>query len=153
MKNWRVLIVSLVVVYLVALFGSLLTGNVKSEWYREIKPAITPQNFVFPIVWNILFFLIALSLFFSYIKARKRIEKGNIIAVFAANFLINIAWSLLFFYLKNPKAAFIDIVVLWFSILLMIFVTKKTSKLASWLLLPYLLWVSFAAILNFLIIS
>jgi len=153
MKKIKVLIISLIVVFIVAFLGSLLTGNVKSDWYQAIKPNITPPSFVFPIAWSILFFLIALSLCFSYINAKTKIDKGNIGAVFAANFLVNIAWSLLFFYLKNPAAAFVDIIILWVSILLMIFVTRKTSKLASWLLVPYLLWVSFAVILNFLSIS
>jgi len=150
--NWKVLIISLIVVYLVAFIGSLLTGNVKSDWYIAIKPNITPPGFVFPIVWNILFFLIALSFYFSYTKTKKIIEKADVIAVFAANFIFNIAWSFLFFYIKNPAASFIEIIVLWVSILLMIFVTRKYSKLASYLLLPYLLWVTFASYLNYLIV-
>ena len=81
--NWKVLIVSLVVVYLVAFVGSLFTSPVTdSEWYDSIKPSITPPGWVFPIVWNILFFLIALSLYFSWINAMESDVKKKIAVVF-----------------------------------------------------------------------
>jgi len=149
-KNWKVLVVSLVVVYLVAFIGSLFTSSsVNTDWYKSIKPSITPPNWVFPIVWNVLFFLIALSLYFSWMSAKKN-EKKKIMIVFGINFILNILWSILYFGLKNPVASFFEIIILWFSIILIIFVTSKISKKASWLLVPYLIWVSFAGILNYI---
>lgn len=149
-KNWKVLVVSLVVVYLVAFIGSLFTSSsVNTDWYKSIKPSITPPNWVFPIVWNVLFFLIALSLYFSWMSAKKN-EKKKIMIVFGINFILNILWSILYFRLKNPVASFFELIVLWFSIILMIFVTSKISKKASWLLVPYGIWVGFAGILNYL---
>lgn len=147
--NWKVLVLSLLVVYFVAFVGSLFTSPVtNSEWYDSVKPSITPPSWVFPIVWNILFFLIALSLYFSWINSGKDVRK--VIFVFGINFLLNIFWSVLYFGLKNPFYAFIEIFFLWISIVSMIYVSYNIDKKAGWLLVPYLLWVSFAMVLNYL---
>ena len=148
--NLKVLIFAFIIVAAVAFLGSIFTSStVKSEWYESIKPGITPPNAAFPIAWTILFILIAISLYFAWINS-KRDQKKTIAIVFGINFILNILWSILFFGMRNPKAAFIEIIFLWISILSMILVSWKTSRKASLLLLPYLLWVSFAAILNFL---
>jgi len=148
----KTLVVCIVVVYAVAFIGSLFTtGNTSGEWYESIKPSITPPNWVFPVVWNILFFLIALSLYFSWIHAKN--QKNKIMIVFGINFLLNILWSVLYFTLKNPLYAFIELIFLWLSILTMVLVTYKINKTSSYLLLPYLLWVSFAGVLNYLSIK
>ena len=152
--NWKVLIVSLVVVYLVAFVGSLFTSPVTdSEWYDSIKPSITPPGWVFPIVWNALFFLIGLSLYFTWTSAKKGDIRKKIMIVFGINFVLNVFWSVLYFGLKNPFYAFIEIFVLWISIVSMVYVTYKIDKKAGWLLVPYLLWVSFAIVLNYLSIQ
>lgn len=148
--NWKVLIVCFVVVYAVAFIGSLFTSSaVNTEWYQSIKPAITPPNYVFPIVWNILFFLIAVSLYLAYTSSNKK-QKTKVALVFLVNFILNILWSILYFGAKSPIAAFFEIILLWISIFMMLVVTYKISKKSSYLLIPYLLWVSFAAVLNYL---
>ncbi|MEJ2267977.1 MAG: tryptophan-rich sensory protein [Nanoarchaeota archaeon] len=149
--NYKILIASLIIVYSVALIGSIFTSsNTNTSWYQSIKPSITPPNWVFPVVWNILFFLIALSLYFALIKSNKK-QKKKIIIVFGINFFLNILWSVLFFTMKNPLFSFFELILLWFSILLIIFTTWKINKRSSYLLIPYLLWVSFAGVLNYLI--
>jgi len=149
--NWRTLIVSLALVYLAALIGSVFTSqSVNSQWYQSIKPSITPPSWVFPIVWNILFFLIALSLYFAWINSNKK-EKKVIAAVFALNLIFNMSWSFIFFYLQNPAAGFYDIILILISIIWMIKAASRINKLSAYLLVPYLLWVSFATILNYLI--
>ena len=149
--HWKVLIICLAIVYGVAFLGSVFTsGNTGSEWYQGIKPAITPPNYIFPIVWNILFFLIALSLYSAWIKAKKK-QKKIIALVFGINFFLNALWSYLFFGLKKPNYSFFELIILWFSIISMILITKKIDKKSAWLLIPYLLWVSFAGVLNYLI--
>jgi tryptophan-rich sensory protein len=148
--QWKTLAACLIIVYAVAFIGSFFTSqNTNSEWYKEIRPSITPPNYVFPIVWNILFFLIALSLYFSWTNSNEK-QKTKIAWVFGINFLLNIFWSFLYFGIKQPGFAFLELIVLWFSIVAMISLTSKISKKASWLLVPYLLWVSFAAILNYM---
>ena len=150
--NWKILIVSLAIVYLVALIGSIFTPNaVKSRWYDSIKLGITPPDWVFPIAWSILFFLIALSLYFSLITANKK-QKNSIVLVYGINFFLNILWSVLYFGLKNPLIALFEIIALLVSIIAMIQVSYKIDKKAAYLLIPYLLWVAFATILNLLTI-
>ena len=149
--NWKVLITCLIIVILIACIGSLFTTPaVKSSWYQSNKPSLTPPDIVFPIAWTILFFLIFLALYFSWTSAKTKNSKKKITAVFGFNFLLNIYWSILYFHFKNPTAAFIEIILLWISILMMILITWKINKKSAYLLIPYLLWVSFAAILNFL---
>ncbi len=141
--RWKVLVASFLIVVLVAFVGSMFTRS-NSDYYREIRPEITPPNSVFPIVWNILFFMIALSLYFSWIKTEK------ILILFGVNFLFNILWSLFYFTLQNPLLAFIDLILLWFSILILIIFTYRVDIKSSILLWPYFGWVSFAGILNYL---
>ena len=149
-KNLKVLLICLLVVYATAFAGSLFTSSqTNSQWYMSIKPTITPPNFVFPIAWNILFFLVALSLYFSWTGAKKK-YKLKIALVFGINFLLNILWSLLFFGLKKTNLAFFELILLWISILSMIFITWKVDKKSAWLLVPYAFWVGFAGILNYL---
>jgi translocator protein len=148
--NWKVLIVSLVIVYAVAFLGSLFTSNaVKSDWYQSVKPTITPPNYIFPIVWTILFFLIALSLYFAWLNSNKK-QKNKTALFYGINFVLNILWSVFYFGMKNPLVAFIVILLLWVSILSLIIFSKKINKKSSYLLIPYLLWVSFAIVLNYL---
>jgi len=149
-SNWKVLIVCLVVVYLTAFIGSLFTSqNTNSDWYESIKPKLTPPNWVFPIVWNVLFFLIAMSLYFAWVSGKKT-NKKDIVWVFAVNFGLNILWSIFYFGLRNPAASLVVLVLLWVSILLMIHITYGINKKSAYLLLPYLFWVSFAGVLNYL---
>jgi tryptophan-rich sensory protein len=151
--NWKVLIICLLIVFvLVGGIGSLFTSrNVNSEWYKSIQPSITPPNWVFPVVWNFLFLLISLSLYFAWTNSKNKRQKKKIVLIFGINFILNILWSILFFGLKQTQFAFVEIILLWFSILSMIIILDKTSKKSSWLLVPYLIWVTFASILNYLI--
>lgn len=151
--NWNVLIVSFVSVYFVALLGSVFTSSsANSQWYDSIKPAITPPNFVFPIAWNIIFFLVALSLYVSWTSAKNKGAKKAIAIVFGTNLLLNVLWSFLFFAKQNPLGAFFDLIALWLTIAAMIYMAYRINKTSSYLLIPYLLWVSFAGILNWLIV-
>ncbi|MBU0666349.1 MAG: tryptophan-rich sensory protein, partial [Nanoarchaeota archaeon] len=119
--KWKILVVSFVIVYLVALIGSLFTtGNVRTDWYESIKPKLTPPNWVFPIVWNILFFLIALSLYFVWTAKNKEI-KNKTFLFFGINLFLNALWSFLYFQMKNPLLAFFDIILIWISIIMMIY--------------------------------
>lgn len=142
----------LIVFILLGGIGSLFTTpNTNTDWYNSIKPSITPPSFVFPIVWNFLFILISFSLYFAWTSAKNKIQKRNIIIFFGINFILNILWSVLFFVLKLPKIAFTEIILLWVSILVLIAVTEKINLKSSWLLWPYMIWVAFASILNWII--
>lgn len=148
--NWKILILSFIVVYGIAFIGSLFTtSSVNSEWYLSIKPSITPTNWVFPIAWNIIFFLIAVSLYLVILNKNKKNNKKAVTA-FVVNLILNALWTLFYFKMQNPLFAFYEIILLWVSILLMIVYSYKVNKTSAYLLIPYLLWVSFATVLNYL---
>jgi len=150
-EGWKILIICFIIVYLVAFIGSIFTSSaVNSQWYSSIKPSITPPNYVFPIVWNILFFLIAFSLYLAWINSKNKKIKTKVAWAFGVNFILNIFWSVFYFYLKNPEFAFFELILLWFSILSMIIITWRINKKSAYLLIPYFLWVTFAGILNYL---
>jgi len=139
--NWKNLITSFVLVYLIAFLGSLFTTT--GTWYESIKPSITPPNYIFPIVWNILFFLIALSLYFAWTKKQP-------LTFYFVNLILNITWSAIFFGLKLPLLAFFELILLWISIIILIKLNWKKNRISSYLLIPYLIWITFAGVLNFL---
>jgi tryptophan-rich sensory protein len=150
--NLKILIFCIVAVYAAAFLGSLFSSsNVNTSWYQSVKPSITPPNWIFPVVWNILFLLIALSLYFAWMNSKKKKEKIKISLFFALNLILNVFWSFLFFSMKNPVYSFFELILLWLSIISLIAVTWKISRKSAYLLIPYLLWVSFAGVLNFLI--
>jgi len=149
-KDILTLVICMAIAGLVAFIGSLFTSqSVNSQWYESIKPAIAPPNYVFPIVWTILFFLIGLSLYFAWVNSKKNAKK-RIAIIFGINFGLNIIWSILYFGMKSVLSAFLEIFLLIASIAYMINALKKISKTSGYLLIPYLIWVCFAAVLTYL---
>lgn len=148
--NWKVLIWSLIFVFIAAGIGGYFTSaNVNSQWYYLIKPNLAPANWVFPVVWNTLFVLMAYSLYFGWMKTKNnKKKKYSLITLFAVNLVLNILWSFIFFYQMNPFLAFIELWFLWLSIFAMIWWFWKIERKSSYLLIPYLVWVLFAALLN-----
>ena len=119
-----------------------------NDWYDLlIKPPLVPPDYIFIIVWSILYILMAVS--FVIILAQKNKPKKFAIIIFVIQFILNIIWSPLFFNLYRIDLAFIDIILLWLAILLMLFAFYKNSKIATFLQIPYFLWVTFAIYLNF----
>lgn len=150
--EWKALAGALLAVYSFALIGGVFTGaGPESAWYEAVKPGITPPDAAFPIAWNALYFLIALSLYFAWVRSEAA-EKRRLAAVFGANLAFNALWSLLFFRLREPGLALFDLALIWLTIWLMLSVTWRIRRLSAFLLVPYLLWVSFAGVLNFLIV-
>ncbi|KKU14705.1 hypothetical protein A3I34_00895 [Candidatus Jorgensenbacteria bacterium RIFCSPLOWO2_02_FULL_45_12] len=169
-NNWLKLIASIAVCEAAGIAGSFFTaGSISSGWYNSLpKPALTPPSWVFAPAWTTLYLLMGVSLF---LVLKHPNILGNVgmsgkrklaISLFFFQLALNVLWSILFFGLHNPALAFADIIVLWLSILATIIAFAKTSvpsskqqsakqshdKLAAWLLVPYLLWVSFASYLN-----
>jgi len=95
-------------------------------------------------------FLIALSLWFAWSNSKNKVEKIKVALVYGINLATNTLWSVLYFGAHQPLWAFIDIFFIMGTIVLAMIVSWKIDKRASWLLLPYLLWVSFASIINYL---
>ncbi len=146
-----VLFISLIVSYGTGFVGSLFTvGETEGDWYQSVRPSITPPNWVFPVVWNILFLLIALSLWFAWMSSSSKNQRIKICLLYGVNLFVNGLWSILYFGFHQPVWAFIDITLVLFTIMGAMIISWKIDKRASWLLLPYLLWVLFAMVLNYL---
>ena len=132
------------------IIGSFFTTPVIGSWYVALpKPSFNPPNWIFAPVWTLLFFLMGVSLYLIWNEKQKGKNIQTAVLIFFQQLFLNILWSALFFGMHNPALAFVEIIVLWFAILMTIFYFAKISKTAAWLLVPYILWVSFAAILNF----
>jgi len=134
------------------IIGSLFTASAVSTWYVTLaKPVYNPPSWVFGPVWLLLYTMMGVSLYLVWQKRSKKKSHQFALTIFYVHLFLNALWSILFFGLKNPQAALYDIVLLWVLLLLTIILFYKISKPASYLLWPYLLWVSFAANLNYMI--
>lgn len=137
---------------LVGYISSIIQFNSIRAWYPSLsKSMLTPPNFVFPIVWSLLYILIGVSTCLSYKKARKK-EKSFVIFVYALQLLFSFLWVVLFFGLKAPLMAFVEILFYIFIVLNMMNIYKRYSSISYILLYPYLFWVVFATYLNLIII-
>jgi len=119
-------------------------------WYLTLnKPIFTPPSWLFAPVWSVLYILIAVSFFLVWKKGFKKKHVKNALKLFVIQFILNLSWSPIFFGLKNISLALIVIIIMWVYILKTILAFGKVTKTASYLLYPYIVWVSFAAVLNF----
>ncbi len=143
-KGWK-LIISIIIPFLASIIGSLFTTSSVSTWYVElIKPSFNPPSWVFGPVWTTLYLLMGISLYLVWTTKFDR----KAFTVFGIQLFLNALWSVLFFGLRNPLLAFIEIILLWIAIIATIILFYRINKKAAYLLIPYILWVSFAAILN-----
>lgn len=118
-------------------------------WYYALKKTfLNPPSWIFGPVWSVLYVLIILS-FFIFIKSESTFDKKIAISVFFIQLLLNLSWTPVFFGLKKIFLALLICTLLWLSIICLILLFYKHSKLASLLLVPYFLWTSFALYLNF----
>jgi tryptophan-rich sensory protein len=143
------LVASVILCQVAGFLGSLFTTPAIPTWYATLKkPFFNPPNWIFSPVWISLFILMGISLFFVW--RRTDHPKFKIaFFFFFVQLIFNVLWSIAFFGLKSPLLGLIDIILLWIAILLTIQNFLKISKFAGALLIPYLLWVSFATLLNF----
>jgi tryptophan-rich sensory protein len=156
LKNVFWLIFSLAIPLLVGYVGSLLTTPSISTWYATLnKPSFNPPNWLFAPVWTILFILMGIALFLIIKEGQK--EKKNkkyflqAYLSFGFQLFLNVYWSFLFFYIQAPSLAFWSIISLISMIIVNIYYFYQIKKAAAYLLIPYIVWVSFATFLNYLI--
>jgi tryptophan-rich sensory protein len=146
------LVIALVVCQLAGVIGSLFTTTAIGTWYAALeKPAFTPPNWIFSPVWISLYVLMGVAAFLVWNKgfSVRGVKAG--LAFFCVQLVLNTLWSILFFGCHSPFLAFVEIVALWLAIAVTVATFCRVSKPAGLLLVPYLLWVSFAAALNFAI--
>jgi tryptophan-rich sensory protein len=140
---------SVLLCQLVGFIGSLFTTPAIPTWYPTLnKPFFTPPNWIFGPVWISLYLLMGISLFLIWRRSDHPQFKPALFFFFV-QLMLNVFWSAAFFGLRSPLLGLIDIILLWVAILFTILNFFKISKSAGTLLIPYLVWVSFAALLNF----
>lgn len=145
------LIVSGVVALVITGAGGLLTEI--GPWYRQLrKPSWQPPDWLFGPAWTLILGLAAWSAADAWVAAPSAGQRTAVVVLYGFNALFHLLWSPLFFKLKRPDWALIEVPLLWLSVLVPMIVVAPFAPLASWLLLPYLLWVSFAAYLNLTIV-
>ncbi|HVP37426.1 MAG TPA: TspO/MBR family protein [Terriglobales bacterium] len=142
--------ISVIICELAGVTGSIFTSPAIPHWYATlVKPSFSPPNSIFAPVWTSLYFLMGISAYLVWRKGLDNHLVNSALRLFIIQLILNTFWSILFFGLRSPVLGLIEIIILWIAILLTTFSFFRVSKIAGFLLLPYILWVSFAVILNF----
>ncbi len=150
--DWRKLLLAIFVCESAGIIGSIFTTSAISTWYSTLqKPSFSPPNWLFGPMWVILYALMGISLYLIW-KSKPSLQKGFAEKLFYTQLILNAAWSVIFFGIQSPVMAFLEIVVLWVLILITILNVGKLNKTAGFVLIPYLVWVFFAALLNISIV-
>ena len=171
-NNLLKLFSSIIICELAGVIGSFFTISQIPLWYSSLnKPFFNPPSWIFGPVWTTLFVLMGISLYLvwsknwevkNHVGAKKdkvwnslskkfysgSWKKANVIIIFTLQLVLNVAWSIIFFGAHSPDVAFFELLMLWFAIVFTIVNFYRVSRAAAFLLLPYILWVSFAGILN-----
>ena len=149
MKKALGIVVFIIVCELAGFVGSLFTTPSIPGWYAGLtKPPFNPPGWIFAPVWTTLYALMGLAAWLVYDKGVRRADVRRALFVFVVQLILNVLWSITFFGAHQILGAFVIIVALWILILGTILRFLKISKAAAYLLVPYLLWVSFATVLN-----
>ena len=134
-----------------ALVGATITQL--GPWYQSLdQPSWAPPDMLFGPAWTLIFALCAISAATAWLAAPTRDIANMLIGLYAFNGFLNLLWSFLFFRAERPDIAAIQVWVLWASIAVLINVSRRYSTTAAWLLVPYLLWVTFAGALNIAVV-
>ncbi len=143
------LVICIIICQSAGFIGSVFTSPSIPTWYATLKkPSFTPPNWLFAPVWITLFTLMGISAFLVWRKGLDDQQVKKALIIFAVQLIFNTLWSVAFFGLRSPLAGLIVISILWIAILLTILNFFKISMTSGLLLIPYILWVSFAAVLN-----
>ncbi len=144
------LIVSILICQAAGGIGALAMGSSLDNWYATLnKPSFNPPGWIFGPVWGILYTLMGIAAWLVWNKGLNNPTVRTALTLFIVQLVLKSAWTFLFFGLKMPLLAFGEIVFLWIMILLTTIWFFKVSTYAGALLIPYILWVSFASVLNF----
>lgn len=145
-NQWLVLAGFILLCLAVGSIGGFATQDSIDSWYRTLaKPWWNPPDWVFAPVWTLLYIMMGIAAWLVW-KTGDRL--GAAMALFGLQLVFNLLWSLIFFGLRSPGLALIEVVFLWGSVLLTMLAFFGRQRVAGWLFVPYLAWVSFAAILN-----
>ena len=150
MKKIISLVIWIVIAFIPGIFGQLFTSPNIPTWYAMLnKPFFNPPNWLFGPVWTLLYLSMGIAAFLVWEKRKENKAVTAALVIFFAQLLINGLWSMVFFGQHQLLQAFFVIVLLWFLILWTIIKFYKINAFAGLILIPYILWVSFATVLNF----
>ena len=148
MKRYKPLLIALAIPLAVGGLGALLAGGM-SDYGAMVKPPLSPPGWIFPVVWSILYLLMGLASWRIWKGNATMDQKRKALGLYAAQLLLNLLWPIIFFRWQRFLAALVLLIGLWVLIFLTIRAFSKIDEKAADLLIPYLLWVSFAVYLNF----
>jgi tryptophan-rich sensory protein len=150
--NYKRLIISLALPQLAGIVGSLFTTSAIPTWYATLqRPSFSPPNWLFGPAWITLYVLMGVSVYLIWQKVEKTKKARGAMWLFWIHLFFNAIWSIIFFGLQNPGLAFINIIIIWLLIVALMIKFWNINRWATYLLIPYLLWVSFASALNYFI--
>ncbi|WP_256007548.1 MULTISPECIES: TspO/MBR family protein [Pedobacter] len=152
--NVPALIINVAITLSVGFIGSFFTRSSTDTWYRGInKPSFNPPDSVFGPVWTLLYILIGIAAYRVWQKRDTITHFPRTFAIYAIQLILNLLWSYIFFYLRDPAMALVEIFILLAMIVVNAIVFYKVDKASGLLFIPYLLWVSFATVLNYSIVQ
>lgn len=153
MSNILKLILCLVICQLAGIIGVFFTIDSIPTWYAALnKPSFNPPNSIFAPVWTILYVMMGISMFLIWKEGLKNKDVKNAFIFFIIQLVLNALWTIVFFGAHSALGGLIIIVLLWITVLYCIISFRKISRIASVLLIPYLLWITFATLLNYYIL-
>ena len=148
-KQWRSYVIGIVLVEAVGFLSSVLSrSGLEVFWETAIQPSLTPPQWVFPVVWGILYALMGISAVRVW-QAPPSKERSRGLNLFVAQLVLNFFWSLIFFNAQAYGLAFAWVIVLWILVLAMILQFRKVDMAAAWLQVSYLIWLTLAAYLAY----
>ncbi len=147
--RWKPLLIAVAIPLAVGGLAALLTMNSMETFGRLNQPPLSPPAWLFPVVWTILYALMGVASYLVYVSHGPRRAVNAALTLYGIQLAVNFFWSLIFFSAGAYLAAFLWLLLLWGLILATLVRFYRLSPLAGYLLIPYLLWVSFAGYLNF----
>jgi len=150
-KNIIALIISILIAEGIGLLSGFLSMTASNDYEKFNKPPFSPPGWVFPIVWTILFFLMAVAAYRIWMKGKSGEDARKALVLYSTQLFLNFLWSIIFFRFRLYAIAFLELLLLLVFILLTTFEFHRIDKTSGYLMIPYIAWVSFAGVLNFAI--
>lgn len=145
--KWKPLFISILLPLAVGGLSALITGGAMQDFMLLNKPPLSPPAWLFPVVWTVIYILMGIAFYMVWNSKSK--NKDLALKIYRIQLIFNFFWSYIFFNMQNYLFAFIWLMILWMLIIVTTLFFYRINKMAGYLMIPYLLWVTFAAYLNF----
>ncbi|AKL96169.1 TspO/MBR family protein [Clostridium aceticum] len=143
------MLISIAIAQGVGIASSLLTQNTREQYQNLIQPSFAPPGWVFPVVWTILFILMGIAAYRIYSLAFKDPQVKSALLFYVAQLFVNFFWTIIFFRFEQRGFALVWLILLWVLIIITTVKFYRLDKVAGYLMIPYILWASFAGLLNY----